>query len=216
MVDYAAMTSPRRTRSIAKLAVSEVTGIVIYLIPAILWFYEDLSGAMLMVLYTAESIVTVILAIVCVLLLAPRTEMTALGVYSKTKWSIVTNFLVIASGFSFAVALFVSMFVFLVLDQKPAFDELRFALTLILGFQFLELISNLFLMRPLNLRRAEVFLSESLGGIAMVFLSTLSGMCLAIFVEEWFVVPFLVLYSIIVIGLPIQHFWRDRGVNAQA
>ncbi len=162
-----------------------------------------------MFLYTIESIITVILAIVCVIILAPKTEYPKLGNYSK-KSELIKTFLMISVGFMVVCLIFVSAFTFLVLKLKIEFSELIYALSLIIGFQIAEFISNLFLMRPLTLKKSEFFLSDSLGGIAVIFFSVFIGFFLAMFYEPWFVYPFLVLNAIIVIGLPIQYFWKEK------
>lgn len=174
-----------------------------------LWFFEDLSGAALMFLYTIESIITVILAIICVLILAPKTEYPKQGNYSK-KSDLIKTFLLISVGLMIGCLIFVSAFVFLVLKLKIELSELIYALSLIIGFQLFEFISNLFLMRPLSLKKSEFFLSESLGGVAVIFFSVFIGFFLAMFSEQWFVLPFLVLNAIIVIGTPIQYFWKGK------
>ncbi len=197
-----------------RLTVSILTGVVIYLIPALLWFFDDLSGAMLMFLYTIESIVTVMLAIICVMILAPEKEEPKQGNYSK-KSELIKSFLIISSGFVAAAAIFVSAFVFLVLKERFDLNEAGFAMAVILGFQVVEFFSNLFLMRPLSLKKAEFFLSDSLGGIAFIVVAVFIGFFLAIFSEEWFVLPFLILNAIIVIGLPIQYFWKARDWQNQ-
>lgn len=186
-----------------------MTGIVIYLIPAILWFFEDLSGAALMFLYTIESIITVVFAIVCVLILAPKNEYPKQGNYSK-KSDLIKTFLMISVGFMVVCLIFVSVFTFLVLKLKIEFSELVYALSLIIGFQIVEFISNLFLMRPMTLKKSEFFLSDSLGGIAVIFFSVFIGFFLAMFHEPWFVYPFLAFNAIIVIGMPIQYFWKEK------
>ncbi|MBX3245412.1 MAG: hypothetical protein KF685_13250, partial [Acidobacteria bacterium] len=137
-----------------RLTISILTGIVIYLIPAILWFLEDLSGAMVMFLYTMESIVTVVLAIVTVLILAPQKEEPKQGNYNR-KSDLIKNFLIISSGFGAGAVLFVSLFVFLFLNESLDVAEFGFALTVILVFQMVEFLSGLFLLRPLTLKKAE-------------------------------------------------------------
>jgi len=198
-----------RKRSLAKLAISEITGIVIYLIPAILWFIDDLSGVMLMFLYMVEAIIAVFLSILTVLLLAPPQESPKIGNYGR-KTDLIKSFLLISSGFIVGCVIFVTAFVFIVLKAPFDFEEVKFALVLIGGFQLFEFFSNLFLMRPLTLKKAEFFLSESLGGVFVIFLSTFIGFFLAMFSESLFVYPFLILHAIIVLGSPIQYFWKGK------
>jgi hypothetical protein len=197
-------------RSIVRLIISLITGIVLYLIPAILWLIDDLSGVMLMFLYMVESIIAVFLTIVCVLLLAPHHETPKVGNYDR-KSKLIKNFLVVSSGFIIGCVIFLTAFAFLVLKVPFDFEEIKFAFVIIAGFQLFEFVSNLYLMRPLTLKKAEYFLSESLGGVFVIFLCTFIGFFLAMFSESWFVYPFLILHAIIVIGSPIQFFWKGRN-----
>jgi hypothetical protein len=56
------------TKSTLRLIVSEITAIAINIIPAALWFFDDLPAATTMVLYALESVAVIILAVLCVLL----------------------------------------------------------------------------------------------------------------------------------------------------
>lgn len=167
-----------------------------------------------MLLYLVESIVTVFLSIVCVLLLAPSSEYPRRGNYDKRS-KLIKSFLLISSGFILACVIFFSAFVFLVLKIRFDFSEIAFPLALIVGIQLAEFSSNLFLLRPLSLKRSEFLLSESLGGIVVIFLSIFMGFFLAMYADRWFVLPFLVFNAIIVIGSPIQYFWKGNdGTDA--
>lgn len=72
----------------------------------------------------------------------------------------------------------------------------------------IEFLTDILTLRLLPLKKAEFLLSRSMGRTA--FIGVVLGFVLALFVDEWFVVPFVVLKTIVDVGEPIQHFF-GRG-----
>jgi hypothetical protein len=51
--------------------------------------------------------------------------------------------------------------------------------------------------RPLPLREAETVLEQSLGRVFLLYAGVAAGVVLAAFVERWFVVPFILLKTVV-------------------
>ena len=192
-----------KNKSTLRLIISEITAIVINIIPAALWFFEDLPAAATMVLYALESVVAVILAVLCVLIIAPEDRDPKKVRY---KFKIIIDFLIIAGFLAFVLMTFIAVFIFLILKVKIEFSAIKYALLIIAAFQIFEFLTNLYTLRPLSLKRAEFFLSRSLGGLATLFVAVFLGVFLAFFANELFILPFIALNAMISIGTPIQFF----------
>jgi hypothetical protein len=197
-----------KSKSIAKLIISEISAIGINLVPLSLWLFEDYSSETTMILYLLESVVAIILAISCVLLLAPARERAENKTLERNK--IVLDFLLIAGLFAVALSVFVTAFIFLVLKAHIPASHVKFGLMCMAAFQIFEFASNLFLLRPLSLKQAEIFLSQSMGGLALLHISVFIGIFLALFVEDWFVLPFIIFRTLIDIATPIQFFMGKK------
>lgn len=189
-------------KSTLRLIISEITAIVINIIPAALWFFDDLPAATAMGLYALETVAVVVFAVLCVLILAPPKESTPKKNLVKSR--LITDFLIIAGGFTGVLLGFLSVFIFLILKTKIEFSAIKYALLIIAGFQLFEFLTNLYTLRPLSLKQSEFFLSRSFGGVALLFVAVFIGIFLAAFVNEWFVAPFIALKAMVDIGTPIQ------------
>jgi Family of unknown function (DUF6498) len=194
-----------RGKSTFKLIISEITAVGVNVVPLTLWLFEDYSAETTMVLYALESIAAVILAVLCVLLLAPVTEKSDTG-KTRNRGKIITDFLLMAGVFTIVLLVFLFSFIFLVLKAHISPSEIKFGMLCIAAFQFFEFFSNLFLLRPLSLKEGEILLTQSFGGLVVLHISILTGVFLAAFVNEWFVVPFIVLKTIVDVAAPIQFF----------
>jgi len=54
--------------------------------------------------------------------------------------------------------------------------------------------------RPLTLAKTENYLKQSMGRVALLFLAVFIGIFVALFVDKWFVIPFIALKTIVDIG----------------
>jgi len=176
-------------------------------VPLGLWFFEDYPVAAVGVLYVLESITAVIFSILCVLLLAPPEQRDEKICKTRRKKEIIKSILWVFAPWTVFSLVFPAAVIF---SPKiggggvtPA--DIAFGLKFILAFQLLEFFSNLFLLRPLSLKEAEYFLSYSLGGMAVIFLSIFLGFFAAVIGISVFL-PFIVLKTFIDIGQPVQYF----------
>lgn len=183
-------------KSTFKLIISEISAIGILVVPLGLWFFEDYPVATIAVLYVLESIMAVIFAILCVLFLAPR-----------GKKKIIQNILwVFVPWVLFSLALPAAVIISPKINGGGVtLADVIYGLKFVLAFQLLEFFSNLYLLRPLSVREGEYFLSYSLGGMAVIFVSIFLGFFAAVFGLSVFL-PFILLKIFIDIGQPVQYF----------
>jgi hypothetical protein len=192
-------------KSILKLIVAEISAVAINIIPAALWFFEDASAETAMILYGLENVFAVVLAGLCVFLLAPVWEASDQNEILERRAILRNHFL---GGVAFTVFLlgFITLYILVSQRGELSFSIIKYALPGILAFQLFEFFSNLYLLRPLSLRQGEILLSHSLGKVIFLHISIFIGFFLTIYGDEWFVVPFIVLKTIINVLEPIQYF----------
>lgn len=194
-----------KKRSVIRLAVAEISAVAINVIPLGLWFFEDYSSEATMVIYALESVAAIVFAIICVLLISPAYDPDGSARYKKRS-KLIADFSTISLGFFAISAVFLVAFMFLVLKASVDARSVIFAFLIVVAFQAAELITNILTLRPLPLKKAELLLSRSMGQTALLFLGIFIGVFLAGFVNEWFVVPFIVMKTIVDVGEPIQFF----------
>jgi hypothetical protein len=173
-----------------------------------MWLYHDFSGEMTMIVYALENVLAIVLAVVFVLLFAPRRDekIKLNSDKMQTRRELLQTYVLFGGFLSFVSGLIMMLFIFGILKTEIAFSAVTMAVIWIFGFQILEFIGDFIMLRPLALRRAEGFLTRSLGRIALLFLCVFLGLVIAFLVEKWFVLPFIILKTIVDIGEQIQIF----------
>jgi hypothetical protein len=194
-------------KSTFKLIISEISAIGILVVPLGLWFFEDYPVATVAVLYVLESIMAVIFAILCVLLLAPREQRDEKICKTWVRSQSIKGILWVFVPWTIFNLVFPAA---VIISPKingggVTFADVVYGLKFILAFQLLEFFSNLYLLRPLSIKQGEYFLSYSLGGMAVIFVSIFLGFFAAAFGLSVFM-PFIVLKTFIDIGQPVQYF----------
>jgi Family of unknown function (DUF6498) len=190
-------------KSIVGFIISLISVLGVNFIPLEWWLYRDFSGENTMVLYALENTVAVFLAVIFVLLFAPQKEPAK---KLLTRKELLQGYLVAAIGFSVGSGVFLCAFIFLILKTKIAVAAMLSALLWIFGFQILEFIADSIMLRPLSLSKAGIFLNRSLGRVFLLFLGVFIGIFVALFADKWFVLPFVILKTIVDIGEQIQIF----------
>jgi Family of unknown function (DUF6498) len=208
-------------KKIVGFLISLVSVLGINFIPLEMWLYRDFSSESAMLFYAIENVIAIIFAVFFVFLFAPNQEENpdyhrreeilkehpAFPIIKvRQKKEILQGYLVFSLGFSAAGGIFLSAFVFLILKAEIQFISIMTAVWWIIGFQILELFGDFLMLRPLTLAQTEAFLKRSMGRVALLFLSIFLGVFLALFVDRWFVVPFIALKTMVDIGEQIQIF----------
>ena len=202
-----------RVRSTLRLAAAEIGAVAINIIPLALWYFDDLSAKAAMLIYAFEALFAVVFAILCVLLISPSYDPEGSPKY-KRKGKLISDFSVIAFGFLGVLGVFVGVILFLFLGVDFDLKTITIALAIVLAFQVAEFLVDILALRPLPLKKAEFLLSKSMGKTAVLFFGVFFGVFLAAFVSEWFVIPLVVLNTIVDIGEPIQFFLgKEDGLS---
>ena len=82
------------------------------------------------------------------------------------------------------------------------------ALAIVFGFQFAEFAADVATLRPMPIRKAEIYISkQGLGQAAVLYFGVFIGVLVAFVLgNSWFAVPLLLFKLLIDIGQPIQFF----------
>ncbi len=199
-------------KSILNGLTSLLTALGINAVPVGGMLFSGWAPETAMLLYLIENIVAVPLAVLCVRLLAPAQEDVP-GEKRRERRSMLQGHLLVGIVFSIGSGIFMGFFLFGILKAPIELSALRFGAATILAFQLFGFISDFFLLRPLSLVRAEKVLAVGLGRVALLFLAVFFGVFLALFSDWWFLIPFIVLKTIVDIGQPIQFLYeRSRSI----
>ena len=195
-------------KSTIKLIVSEIAALGTAVVPLALWFFEDYAIETLVVLYALESVMAMIFAVLCVPFLAPAQDFSFSNFnLPRYKSKTLKDFILVCGGATLIILIFPATFIFLLGQGKGvSFEDLKFGFSIVICFQLFEFFCNLYLLRPLSIKQSEVFLSYSFGGIALILISMIIGVFLAVFFNISPFIPLIVLKTIGDIGQPIQYF----------
>lgn len=194
------------------LFISLISVLGINFIPLEMFLYHDFSSESAMVFYALENIVAIIFAIIFVVLFAPKEEENpdfarreellkqnpAFPVERiRRKSQILQGYLIFSLAFSAGSLIFLTAFIFIVLKTQIQFASVFTGLLWIVGFQWVAFLANILMLRPVTLVKTEGFLKQSMGRVALLFLAVFAGIFFALFVDKWFVVPFIALKTMV-------------------
>ena len=208
-----------KSKSTFKLIISEITAVALNVIPLGLWFFEDYPVETIVLLYGLESVLAMVFAVLCVILLVSSEEGDEKILQTRYKWKKIRDFVLIFGFSTFVILSFPATIIFL--SPKTAngaavtLADVAFGLKFILAFQMLEFFSNLYLLRPLSMKQGEHLLSYSFGGMAVIFVSIFLGFFAAVIGISVYL-PFIVLKTFIDIGQPVQYFLRQTPSPTEA
>jgi hypothetical protein len=205
-------------------------------IPAVGFFGLGWGWENTILIYLLETLLGILLAVLRIRLLAPAREEvigatlpeplaeisterrsskkviryawpTPNGVlYDRTE--MLKSYLVVTLGLSAGTAVFLLVFLFLIMRVQIDPAILRTGLLGILVFQLLNLLGDVVWLRALSLDQAEKLLNQSMGRVALLYLAVFAGVCAAPFHADGFLLPFIGLKTMVDIGQPIQALYQ--------
>lgn len=186
---------------------SVLAGLGVNLVPAAA---VSLSGSAeaAMLIYFLENLIAVLLAAARVRLLAPPRDDTSPN--HRMRRSLLSSYLTIALGFTLVNGVFIAAFLFLFNDVAVPRTLVLWGMVAAAFFQLFLFVFDLGRLRGLTLGGSETLLEQSLGRVALLHLAVFVGVIAAAFTRGWFVVPFIVLKTIVDVGTPVQAMLR-RG-----
>lgn len=166
-----------------------------------------------MILYLLETFLAVLLAALYVRFRAPAHDRAYQAVASSkirivsngrvstrydsgSRKSLLQGFLIFSAGFGLIPALFFVFWLFL-LRTEISIPSILMGLGCIAFFQVVNFISDFFLLGALTPQRANDFINQRMGRVALIYASIFIGLLLGfLFSIEWFIYPFAVLKTI--------------------
>lgn len=158
------------------------------------WSWENAIS-----LYMVENFLMIGLATLFVGWFAPAVESPP-GLRMRRRSEVLSTYLIVALTFALGSSLFLVLFLFVMPRKMPDLVTLRTALLGILPFLLLGFGYDLFTLRPLTLASAEKYLERSLGRVFLLFLAVFCGVWLAAVKQNWFLLPFAVLKTMVDVG----------------
>lgn len=177
-------------------------------IPLEMLLYKNYSSETTMVVYALENVLAIILAVIFILLCAPRTDRTA---KIRTRKELLQVYLLSSVGLSVGSGIFLSLFIFGIMRADVTFPAVAEALAWIFGFLILEFVGDFIMLRPLSLVQADNFLTRSIRRVFLLFLGVFLGVFLAAFGNKWFVAPFIILKTLADIADQIEIYQGFRS-----
>lgn len=167
-------------------------------VPAFGVLVRDWAPPGALLLYLGENVVLVLLGALTVLMVAPKEE-TIEGKI-KTRGESLNTFFLIAVPFTFGATV-MALFVFYIRDEytiRPS--ELTAAFGIMLALQLLGFATSLVRLKGITLAECENLLVSILGRVFLLAFAVWAGLLLAFFVSSAFVIPFMILKTIVDLG----------------
>lgn len=168
-------------------------------VPAFGVFARDWAPPGALLLYLGENIVLVLLGALTVRMLAPAEEV--IDGRPKSKRESLQTFFLVAAPFTFGAAVLTSAVILIRADEYTLNPrELLTGFALMLVFQLLAFATNVRRLRGITLAESENMLVSVLGRVFLLAFAVWAGLLLALFVTTAFVIPFMVLKTIVDLG----------------
>jgi len=164
-------------------------------VPAVGVLARGWSAPDAMLLYLGENVVLALLAATTVRMLAPAEEV--IEGKNKTRGESLQTFFLIAGPFTFGAAIFTTFVIYIRDEFEVRPRELVLGFAMILAFQLIAFVRDLGRLRGISLAHSEDLLVGVLGRVFLLAFAVWAGLLLAMFVAKAFLIPFLVLKTIV-------------------
>lgn len=172
-------------------------------VPALGIVLREWTAPSALVLYLGENIVMILLAALTVRVLAPE------GIGEKIR-----TFFLIAVPFTFGAAVF-TIAVLIIRNDDYVIQprELLTGLAVMLVFQLVIFATDLRRLRGITIPESEELLVGVIGRVFLLAFAVWAGLLLAFFVTTPFVLPFIVLKTIVDVGSGIRALTPARRIQ---
>ena len=183
-------------------------------VPAFGVLLRDWAAPGALLLYLGENIVLALLGALTVLLVAPPSEIIEGKV--KTRGESLRTFFLIAAPFTFGAAVMTLAVIAIRTEYTINARELATGFGLMLLFQVIGFAVGLRQMRGITLAESENMLVSILGRIFLLALAVWIGLAIAFVFSSAFVIPFMVLKTIVDLGSLRSDMAKRRLLQPEA
>ena len=155
-------------------------------VPALGVFVRGWAAPDAMLLYLGENIVLVLLGALMVRILLP-----------KVSGSSLRTFFLVAVPFTFGTAVFTTFVIYIRDEFTVRPQELLTGFAAMAVFQLIAFVRDLYRLRGITLPDAENLLTGVLGRVFLLAFAVWVGLFLAFFIASAFVIPFMILKTIV-------------------
>lgn len=177
-------------------------------VPAFGVFAREWAPPNALLLYLGENVVLVLLAALTVRMFAPAEDV--IDGKAKTRRESLNTFFLVAAPFTFGAAVFTFAVLLMRDEYTVAPRELLTGLAVMLVFQLIGFGASVRRMRGLTLAHGETMLVDVLGRVFLLAFAVWIGLVLAFFISSAFVIPFMILKTIIDLGSLRPSAWKRR------
>ncbi len=220
-----------KTNNVLRTVVSAATSLGINAIPVgvVLAWGKSLETGM--VLYFLETLLGILLTVALILLRAPAEDPGYAAIASSTtttttnghvvrryqagnRRSLLEGYLIFSVGFAVVPSIFLMFWIFVVAQKGLSAAAVASGLSGIVAFQAIDFIAELFRFGSLTPAGANTLINQSMGRVALIYLSVFAGMIIAlVFAVRWFIIPFGILKTLSDLGFL---FRKNRAIDLQA
>jgi hypothetical protein len=185
-----------------------------------------------MILYLAETLVSILFTVVRVRRLAPANdqdyaripptgmrilindEMVHRGERTRDRDGVVVDYALASLVFSAGTAVFLLVFIFLVLRTSVPSSVVLSGFAGMLVIQVFHLLADMYLHGPLTAMQCGRLLQQCLSRVGLLFIAVLAGIFFALFAERWFILPFAALKTILDLVTPLSQLRKAAAGSA--
>ena len=178
-------------------------------VPVLGWLRETWSAETAMILYYLETVAVLALVGLLVRWAVPATDEAGQSIAARRD-RMAHDYWLVMGGFAVVIGVFMATILLLFRGVQVPWAAVGWAMIVIVVLQLFAYGWEAYRLRPLDIADAEALINRDMGRVAVLHIGVLLGSFLMVVRAEWFVWPFIILKTLVDVGMMVEAGRRIR------
>ena len=167
------------------------------------WLRETWSAETAMILYYLETVAVLALVGLLVRWAVPATDESGQSIAARRD-RMAHDYWLVMGGFAVVIGVFMATILLLFRGVQVPWAAVGWAMIVIVVLQLFAYGWEAYRLRPLDIADAEALINRDMGRVAVLHIGVLLGSFLMVVRAEWFVWPFILLKTLVDVGMMVE------------
>ena len=172
-------------------------------VPVLGWLRETWSAETAMILYYLETVAVLALVGLLVRWAVPATDESGQSIAARRD-RMAHDYWLVMGGFAVVIGVFMATILLLFRGVQVPWAAVGWAMIVIVVLQLFAYGWEAYRLRPLDIADAEALINRDMGRVAVLHIGVLLGSFLMVVRAEWFVWPFILLKTLVDVGMMVE------------
>lgn len=178
-------------------------------VPVLGWLRETWSAETAMILYYLETVAVLALVGLLVRWAVPAIDESGQSIAARRD-RMAHDYWLVMGGFALVIGVFMATILLLFRGVPVPWAAVGWAMAVIVILQLFAYGWEAYRLRPLDIADAEALINRDMGRVAVLHIGVLLGSFLMVVRAEWFVWPFIILKTLVDVGMMVEAGRRIR------